>query len=489
MKKKIRFVALIIALIMVAHFSVSGAMQVFAHSAMLDVKYDNCVASENSDGLNEMWYVLDKGSVCQHLDQNTPTIRYYFFEENQSGIKWTGNVSNAVAQEIKNAYANSMKKWNNVYFYSYDADGKVTKHKLINIVEGTQNVHNLAIYPGIDADAAADTVPVGSEYIVEAGGTTHKHYAQWQMTVSVHHFFVHGSWTQAKVNATKEKAGAHEVGHILGLRDIDNNNLCNAGAKKQHHYELLMGYGESEENQTGDITYKDIAGVAITRGFHTKDDHKWLNAGRQSNGKYKLICSICNGVLEVSSLSEYQYNTYGSCNSNHTLSSGNMMAVASYGIKDYYKCKYCRYVAPFANNVRQNYVATTSKDSTQHWCVNNVTGLTYTTTEAHGNYTYTYKDSSYHTATCECGYEKSVRHWVKETEIVNERYGRCGSCGALIDLDNSIVGVVPNNIAKLSLNGSYILPNGIVVLVDADIEAYENGTLVFYDKNDVPVTQ
>lgn len=38
-------------------------------------------------------------------------------------------------------------------------------------------------------------------------------------------------------------------------------------------------------------------------------------------------------------------------------------------------------------------------------------------------------------------------------------------------------------------NGSYILPNGIIVLVDEDIEAYLSGTLVFYDKDDLPVVQ
>ena len=44
------------------------------------------------------------------------------------------------------------------------------------------------------------------------------------------------------------------------------------------------------------------------------------------------------------------------------------------------------------------------------------------------------------------------------------------------------------NNTLLSLNGSYILPNGIVVLVDADIDAYLNGTLVFYKKEDLPTT-
>ena len=38
----------------------------------------------------------------------------------------------------------------------------------------------------------------------------------------------------------------------------------------------------------------------------------------------------------------------------------------------------------------------------------------------------------------------------------------------------------------ITLNGSYILPNGIIVLADEDAEAYYNGTLVFYKKGDVP---
>ena len=40
-----------------------------------------------------------------------------------------------------------------------------------------------------------------------------------------------------------------------------------------------------------------------------------------------------------------------------------------------------------------------------------------------------------------------------------------------------------------SANGSYILPNGIIVLVDEDVEAYFAGTLVFYEGENVPATQ
>ena len=161
------------------------------------------------------------------------------------------------------------------------------------------------------------------------------------------------------------------------------------------------------------------------------------------------------------------------------------MAVASYGTKDYYKCKYCRYVAPFENNVEQNYVATEYKDRVQHWCVNDVAGLGYITAEDH-SHTYTHRDATNHTGICTCGYTITAPHWVRPT---SNRYANCVSCGALIDLGGTITPVNPFNITKVSVNGSYILPNGIAVIVDADVEAYINGTLVFYDPNDLPVTQ
>lgn len=39
------------------------------------------------------------------------------------------------------------------------------------------------------------------------------------------------------------------------------------------------------------------------------------------------------------------------------------------------------------------------------------------------------------------------------------------------------------NCNMVSTNGSYILPNGVIVLVEEDIESYLDGTLEFYDKN------
>ena len=45
------------------------------------------------------------------------------------------------------------------------------------------------------------------------------------------------------------------------------------------------------------------------------------------------------------------------------------------------------------------------------------------------------------------------------------------------------------DITCVYMNGSNILPNGIVVLVQADLEAYENGTLQFYNAGDQTQTE
>jgi hypothetical protein len=73
------------------------------------VNYDDCgveentsqagVALSNNEGIDEMWYALiDEDSFCYHYDHEAYTIKYCFAE------------SSVEAEEIKNAYANSMKK-------------------------------------------------------------------------------------------------------------------------------------------------------------------------------------------------------------------------------------------------------------------------------------------------------------------------------------------------------------------------------------------
>lgn len=509
-----RHCSIFLCVLIVLSCMICATITAYAHDALLDVVYDKCIYSspENgaelpADGIDETWYILIGGGDSSHMATEINTIEYYFAPESEDGqYTWTsGNISPDTANEIKETYAQSMKKWNNVYFYSYEEDGSITKNKIINIVEGTEEHHNLIIYPALDLGSVAGTYKVGPMQRVETVNLYHhNHYSEWKMHVNLVHFYEHGSfYTSDYVNAAREKAGAHEVGHVLGLYDIEGR--CGAeGAEHYHHQELLMGYGATFETCEQNITYKDIAGVAIIRGFHNDNDHKWLLNGTQ-NGKYKLICSICNGVRWTDTLAGYVYSTYNQCNQQHELSSNNMMAVASYGDRDYYKCKYCRYVAPFDEIVPQNYTVT-SVNSTYHKYTNIVPGLGYTFLEEHdmtihGCLTCGYAETSHtfgrylylngneHRRACTCGKTETQAHSVLYDEIENGRYANCLGCKVRLDLTKDNANIAYGITNMRTANGSYILPNGIIVLVQADLEAYENGTLQFYNVGDQTQTE
>lgn len=364
-------------------------VNVNAHEVMLNVKYDGCTGVFNGDGEDEVWYYLNeadysKGSSFEyrHIDNNDNTIYYYFNDsaETDSTFTWDDAGSETIGNQIKEAYANSMKKWNDVYFYSYDSNGNRTTKKVINIEEvKSKETSNLIIYPAepvteeeknSDIRAATGFDDSEEEYLetIETGITniTHIHPEKWYMHVYINEFYAESTATNEinKVNETKSRTGAHEIGHVLGLDDVDEccevnvyNTVTKTYGKSNHHEEILMGYAYEDKENNGDqrvprqteITYKDIAGVSITRGFHTDNDHIWMKR-TNSNGNIDLICAICNGVLFDITLDSnnttYQGKTvrvYGSC-TNHNINSSNMLLVATNGKMDFYKCLCCRHI-------------------------------------------------------------------------------------------------------------------------------------------------
>ena len=101
---------------------------------------------------------------------------------------------------------------------------------------------------------------------------------------------------------------------------------------------------------------------------------------------------------------------------------------------------------------------------------------------------FVYRGIRFHACSCVCGLEITGAHYVDADDIVDGRYATCFGCNHLLDLQRDFANVIMS-ITQVSVNGSYILPNGIVVLVDADVEAYLAGTLRFYHPEDIPVTQ
>lgn len=90
-----------------------------------------------------------------------------------------------------------------------------------------------------------------------------------------------------------------------------------------------------------------------------------------------------------------------------------------------------------------------------------------------------------HIAVCDCGETGVTRaHIIRASEIVDNK-AICLECEHLLDLRFDMAMTYSNDI-KYSINGSYILPSGIVVLMDEDIDSYFAGTLLFYKEDEIP---
>lgn len=426
-----KFITLIILVSIICFTNIS----VNAHSSNLEVEYDNCVPSQYvdssniGDGYNEKWYSLSKNNKMKHIANNqysVTTIRYYFYNESLYGnIKWSEYLSDRQIYEFKQNFINSMEKWNHIFLY-YDNGNYYSTMKLVKIIEGTEDNHNIAIRPVNEGDIAQtkqNPFYIQENETLNDENIEHVHCQNWIININIDllsNYFEDENLKPIILSRT----GAHEIGHILGLYDIDQ--IENTESSLFHHEEVLMGYSyfvenpnTTYQNRQTEITYRDIIGAAIIRGYHSDSNHKWLCDETFQNGKYKLICSICNGIKYVNSINDINYDKYYYCDSNHSLESGNMMPVASYDTKDYYKCKYCRYVAPVTSIVDQNYLYTNFGDSNNHYKVNDIDGFRYKIIEKHD---FSYEEEE---AYCnDCGYSISMNNIIISDP---DEYTNCGS--------------------------------------------------------------
>ena len=74
-----------------------------------------------------------------------------------------------------------------------------------------------------------------------------------------------------------------------------------------------------------------------------------------------------------------------------------------------------------------------------------------------------------------------------EGHAVIQGTNKCILCNGLAEIGfSSGIGIM-NEITLRSKNGSYILSNGVIVLVNEDVNSYLQGTLLFYDLNNPEV--
>lgn len=91
---------------------------------------------------------------------------------------------------------------------------------------------------------------------------------------------------------------------------------------------------------------------------------------------------------------------------------------------------------------------------------------------------YAWQSDLRHKCYCECGEYSTGAHVVPEGAFSDTvEYAICLLCRGRVSM--GVLNSVSINELPHTLNGSYILSNGTIVLVDEDIDAYMNGTLVF----------
>ena len=109
-------------------------------------------------------------------------------------------------------------------------------------------------------------------------------------------------------------------------------------------------------------------------------------------------------------------------------------------------------------------------------------GSTHTTSCACGHYvtgthTYTYAQysSTQHKCMCFCGYTRLSAHLIRDTSAAVKR---CIYCNAIVQSGGgAIVGLSLGQIQYITDNGSYVRPDGIIVVSDIDYELYLSGEL------------
>lgn len=126
------------------------------------------------------------------------------------------------------------------------------------------------------------------------------------------------------------------------------------------------------------------------------------------------------------------------------------------------------------------YTTTLSHVYDDHYCIH---CNAYTTTHDYHE-PYTWVDYNQHLATCGCGATAKQGHAVSSNAFSwGKRYATCLFCGGLAERGFVQLNALSAEVKYVTNNGSYILPNGVIVLVDEDIELYLNCTLEFHKKD------
>lgn len=299
-----------------------------------------------------------------------------------------------------------------------------------------------------------DLIAMGYSSIITTTSIPSVNSSQELICVRMSNTDYHFMHYDMNTNAWYHKPGRTAV---LKYNNIPSNNLIWYSEVSYLGEEYSSGFEYDSDiifikysKKTIDVSTSGTQKVTIKPGKDTLKEIIFSNTGY-----YKI---------ELSSPYDFEYEIYD--NNFNVISSGesnNISAYLSAIVGKYY--------------LRMNFKTNTTKSS----YVNvNITQHT------HSYENYTYFNYSTHKGTCACGKTDLSAHYIRRSDIVNGRYAKCLGCGRMLDLQQDTAVIDSLAITQVTVNGSCVLANGFIILEDIDIEAYLNGTLMFYDSNNIP---
>lgn len=466
-----RFIMILFGIIIINYSSYI----VFAH----DVDDYTLITWNNNDSANlqyRNWFLDNKEHIPETIGTyNNPLLFYispigYGMESTFNWAKLDYEIVSGLTinwSNMQRLIEDSILKWNNVYFRDNNEDKRVIYIQKTNDLVNA----NVIIYPSAlknsgdtydydysyvndntyieDKDIALGYTFPYSESCIDTGN--HSHCTKFNIIFNLRMIFITTRTNRNEYFHLMDRIGTHEIGHILGLGDISRNGSA-------VHEELIMSNSLNNiSNLVSDIAYQDLVGVAIYRGIHTDDDHKWLKENYTNGIRYR--CKICNGYKYDNPGGVMDY--YGHNESdidNHVHSDEELMIVGMIKFPDnsehyhYYRtCKYCSYVDCIAKNIIINIKTNTThtcscEDCGYEWTQNHMYEYDLTNKDAHEsrckicdyfklfenhNFTYSQYDTLTHNLICaDCGFETNEIHDMQYDSSIGKDI--CEDCGYII---------------------------------------------------------
>ena len=247
----------------------------------------------------------------------------------------------------------------------------------------------------------------------------------------------------------------------------DKNKISISNSTSNLSSSLYVNQGKDSILEIENSTYNQFYEITVSSSYSVTAELYDVEMGlidTYSGSNFSFYKSLSNGkyYLKMNYLANNVFGTINIIVSSHAHSY--TYAQTEYG--HITTCSDCGY------SVLQSHVYD------QHYCI--YCGA-YTSSHDY-DASYFWRNYTQHRANCVCGANRLEGHAVSSGAFVKgNQYATCLLCGGPASM--GFVGPLSLNDLPRSANGSFILPNGVVVLVDEDLDAYLNGTLVFINPN------